>query len=127
MPVPFCFDCPDERPKWHPQFKQFRVVSRLSEENKERQIGILLYCLGKYADNVLTSTNISEERRMKYKAVLVKFDTHFKVHKNVIFECTQFNHGVQEQEESVKLFMVSLYSLSENYQYGELKDQMIHD
>ena len=34
---------------------------------------------------------------------------------------------VQEQKESVKQFMTSLYSRSENCQYGELKDQMIHD
>ena len=45
----------------------------------------------------------------------------------MIFERTRFNCQVQEHEESVEQFITSLYSLSENCQYGELKDEMIHD
>ena len=97
-------------------------MSRLSKEDEEGQISTLLYCLSKYANDVLTSTNISEESKKKHTAILVKFDTNFKVRKNVISECPQFNHRVQEQEESVKQFITSLYSFSENCQYGELKD-----
>ena len=37
---------------------------------------MLLYCLGKEADDVLMSTNISTESRKKYSDVLAKFDTH---------------------------------------------------
>ena len=75
QPVLFRFDCPDEWPKWNHQFEQFRIMSRLSKEDKERQISTLLYCLSEYAYDVLTSTNISVESRKKYTAVLVKFDT----------------------------------------------------
>ena len=126
-PLPFRFDCPDEWPKWRRRFEQFRVASGLSKEDEERQINTLLYCLGEDADDVLTSTNISEESRKKYTDVLAKFDTDFKVRKNVIFERVRFNCRVQEHEESVEQFITSLYSLSENCQYGELKDEMICD
>jgi len=126
-PPPFRFDCPDEWPKWRRRFEQFRVASGLSKEDEERQISTLLYCLGEDADDVLTSTNISEESRKKYTDVLAKFDTHFQVRKNVIFERARFNRRVQEHEESVEQFITSLYSLSENCQYGELKDEMIRD
>ena len=59
--------------------------------------------------------------------VLAKFDAYFKVRKNVIFECARFNHRDQQEEESVEQFITSLYSLSENCQYGELKEEMIRD
>ena len=62
----------------------------------------MLYCLGEDADDVLTSTNISDENRKKYTEVLAKFDGHFKVHNNVILECVQFNRRVQEDDESVE-------------------------
>ena len=115
-PLPFRFDCPDEWPKWRRRFEQFRVASGLSKEDEERQISTLLYCLGEDADDILTSTNISEESRKKYTDVLAKFDTDFKVRKNVIFEHARFNRRVQEHEESVEQFITSLYSLSENCQ-----------
>jgi len=91
-------------------------MSGLSKEDEERQISTLLYCLGEDADDVLTSTNISEESRKKYTDVLAKFDTHFQVRKNVIFERARFNRRVQEHEESIKQFTISLCSLSENCQ-----------
>ena len=103
------------------------IWQRLSAEGEERQISTLLYCLGEEADDVLTSTNISDESRKKYMEVLAKFDAYFKVHKNVIFECARFNHQDQQEEKSVKQFITSLYSLSENCQYGKLKEEMIRD
>ena len=96
-------------------------------EDEEGRISTLLYCLGEDANGVLSSTNISEESRKKYMDVLAKFDAHFKVCKNVIFEHTRFNRQDQQEEESVKQFITSLYSLSENCQYGELKEEMIRD
>ena len=126
-PLPFRFDCPEEWPKWRRRFEQFRVASGLSKEDEERQISTLLYCLGEDADDVLTSTNISNESRKKYTDVLAKFDAHFQVCKNVIFERAQFNRRVQEHEESVEQFITSLYALSQNCQYGGLKEEMIRD
>ena len=88
---PFQFDTPDEWPKWRHRFVQFRVASGLSKEDEERQVSMLLYCLGEEADDVLMLTNISMESRKKYNDVLAKFDAHFKVRKNIIFERVRFN------------------------------------
>ena len=99
----------------------------LSKEDEERQVSTLLYCLREDADNVLTSTNISDENRKKYTEVLAKFNGHFKVHKNVILEHARFNRRSQEDDESVEQFITSLYSLSEDCQYAELKEEMIRD
>ena len=47
--------------------------------------------------------------------------------KNVILECARFNRRAQEDDESVEQFITSLYSLSEDCQYAELKEEMIRD
>ena len=109
------------------QIRAVRVASGLSKEDEERQASTLLYCLGEEADDVLTSTNISTEDRKKYKQVLAKFDAHFKVRKNIIFERARFNRRMQEEEESVEQFITSLYSLADNCEYGNMKEELIRD
>ena len=84
-------------------------------------------CLREDADDVLTLTNLSDESRKKYTDVLAKFDAHFKMRKNLIFKRERYNHQDQQEEESVEQFITSLYSLLENYKYGELKEEMIWD
>ena len=64
-------------------FEQFLSASRLDKESDERKVSTLLNCLGPDADDVLTSTNID---RKKYSKVIEKFDAHFRVRHNVIFE-----------------------------------------
>ena len=108
-------------------FEQFRVATRLYKEDEERQVTTLLYCLGEDVDNVLTSKNISDENRKKYVEVLLKFDRHFKVHKNVIFKCARFNARLQVEGESIKQYITSLYNLVEHCEYGPLKEEMIRD
>ena len=100
------------------------MASGLSKEN---QVNTLLYCLGEEEDDVLISTNISEESRKNYDDVLAKFDAHFKVHKNIIFETVGFNRRTQEDDESVDQFIMSLYSLAENCEFGPMKDELIWD
>ena len=125
-PQPFCLDAPDEWPRWQRRFQQFRVASKLSKEDEERQVSTLLYCLGEQADDVLVSTNISEESRKKYDDILAKFDAHFRVRKNIIFERARFNRRIQE-DESVDQFITNLYSLADNGEFGNMKDELIRD
>ena len=47
--------------------------------------------MGEGAEDTLALTGVSSEDRKKYQAVMAKFDTFFKVRKNVIFECARFN------------------------------------
>ena len=51
-----------------------------------RQVSTLLYCLGEEANDVLTSTYITEEDEKIFSKVMEKFDEFFKVCHNVIFE-----------------------------------------
>jgi len=82
------------------RFEQYRMASRLSEKSNECQ-AITSYCLGEDADNILTTTQISDEDGNKYKKVVEKFDEYFKVRHNVIFERARFNRRNQQPGESV--------------------------
>ena len=90
-------------------------------------MSILLYCLGEEAETVLASTNITDEQRKVYDTVISKFDSFFKVIRNVIFEHAHFNHRVQLEGETAEQFIIELYNLSEFCNYGELTSEMIRD
>ena len=126
-PAKFNFRNPDEWPKWRRCFEQFRVASGMASESEERQISTLLYCLGEEAEDVLTSTNISNDDRKQYDQVLGKMDEFFKVRKNIIFKRARFNRRTQRDGETAEEFITCLYSLAADCQYGNLKDEMIRD
>ena len=87
----------------------------------------MLYCLGEGAEDVLDTTGISEEDRIKYEEVLAKFDAHFAVTKNVIFERARFNKRKQEKGESIELFITDVHHLAESCEFGTLKKELIRD
>ena len=92
-----------------------------------KQVSTLLYCLGEQAEAVLTSTNATADERAVYATVLSKFDEFFKVRKNVIFERARFNRRNQHEGESAEDYIVALYDLAENCEYGALQSEMIRD
>lgn len=83
--------------------------------------------MGENAEDTLASTDITNDDRKKYTQVIAKFDAFFQVRKNVIFERARFNRRNQEGGESAEQFITSLYSLAENCNYGDLKDDLIRD
>ena len=126
-PEPFNFKAPDEWPRWRTRFEQFRVASGLSGDSAAKQISTLLYCLGEEAESVLSSMNATDEDRKDYAAVMNKFDEYFKVRHNVIYERARFNRRSQQPGETSEQFIMALYELASNCEYGELRDEMIRD
>ena len=126
-PSPFDFKTPDDWPRWKRRFEQFRVASGLSQDDASKQVNTLLYCLGEEAEDVLASTNPSREETQAYNVVMLKFDSFFKIRKNVIFERARFNRRKQLEGESAEQYITHLYQLAENCDYGELKSEMIRD
>ena len=72
------------------------------------------------------STNITEEERGSYDTVVSKFEDFFKVRRNVIFERARFNRCNQLEGETAEKYIMELYALAENCNYGNMKE-MIHD
>ena len=86
-----------------------------------------MYCLGEESDDVLTSTGITNDERKNYKDVLKKFDSFFKVRRNVIFERALFNRRQQAEGETAEQYIAALYNLASNCNYGDLQDERIRD
>ena len=84
-PEPFNLRTPDDWPRWKQRYEQFRVASGLESEAAVKQVNTLLYCMGEEADSVLASTNVTEEERKVYATVVGKFDSFFKMRRNIIF------------------------------------------
>ena len=126
-PEPFNFKTPDDWPRWQRRFEQFQTASGLSEAPAAKQINTLLYCVGEVAEAVLSSTGVTADDRKVYDIVLNKFDNFFKVWRNVIYERARFNRRNQQPGETSEQFIMVLYELAENCDYGALKDEMIRD
>ena len=126
-PQPFEFKKLDEWEKWKRRFQQFLTASGLEGEGQERKVSTLLCCLGEEAEGILSSTGISDDSRKKYKDVIAKFDEHFRVRRNTIYERARFNKRDQRESESAEEYVAALYELVETCEYGTLKDEMLRD
>ena len=127
LPEKFDFSRQEEWPKWGRRFERFRQASGLVKEEEESQINTLIYAMGDQADDILNSFNLTTTQLKQYHTVKTRFDEHFVVLRNVIFERAKFNRRRQEEGETVDLFITALYALAEHCDYGTLKDQMIRD
>ena len=76
---------------------------------------------------MLNSLNLTYTQLKQYHTIKTRFDGHFVVCRNVIFEREKFNRSRQEQGETVNLFITALYALAEDWDYGTFKDEMIRD
>ena len=86
------FTCkPEDWEKWSCRFERFRIASGLSKESEDSQVNALIYSMGDTEDDLLLSFDLSEADRKKYKPVKDKFDSHFVIKKNVIYERVKFN------------------------------------
>ena len=97
------------------------------EKDEQRQVSTLLYYLGEEAEEVLDTTHISEDDRMKYKKDVEKFDKYFKVKKNVIYERAQFNQRNQLPDEPADHFITEVHKLADNCEFGSMKEELIRN
>ena len=119
-PNPFDFKHLDDWQKWKRRFEQYRHASGLATGTEQRQVSTLLYCLGEQAEDVLSSTGISEDDRKKYSEVMSKLDDYFKVRKNVILRN-------QLPGETVEEYVTVLFNLVDSCHYADFKEEMLRD
>ena len=125
-PEKFSFK-PEEWPKLIRRFERFRVASELNKKPENTQISTLIYSMGDEADDILSSFTMSDDDKEKYDAVKAKFEGHFIIKRNVIFERAKFNLCVQKEGESADNFLTDLYTLAKHCQIGALHDELIRD
>lgn len=83
--------------------------------------------MGDQADNIFLSFKLSEVEKKKYDKVIKAFTDHFVTKTNVIYERAKFNLRYQIEGELIEDFITDLHMLSENCEYGTLKEEMIRD
>ena len=78
--------------------------------------------MGDQADDILNSFKLSTTQLKQYHTVKTKFDEHFVVRRNVIFELAKFNQRRQEEGETVDTFITALHAFDEHCNSGTLTD-----
>ena len=127
LPYAFCFSKPNEWPKWIRRFERFRSALTLDEKADAVQVNTIIYAMGDEADDIVAGFGLTNEERNAYAVVKSKFDEHFVVRGNAIFERAMFNRRSQEEAEMVDTFINALFCLAEHCEYGALNDEMIRD
>eukprot|EP00795_Rhopilema_esculentum_P001594 gene1594-16049_t len=89
-PEKFAFK-PEEWLKWIRRFECFRLASELNKKDEKSQVNTLICSMG----DILQSFGMSKADKKKYFAVKQKFEGHFIIKRNIIFECARFNMRVQ--------------------------------
>ena len=83
--------------------------------------------MGEEADDIAVSSGLTTEESKDYNTVKEKFESHFVVKRNVIFERAKFNLRSQKENESVDNFVTDLYCVAEYCEFGTLKGHLIRD
>ena len=108
-------------------FRTIRKVTGLDQKDGESQVNTLIYSMGEEADDIVMSFGLTAEEAKQYNVVKGKFEAHFVVKRNVIFERSKFNLRSQQDSESVDNFLADLYCLAEYCEFGTLRDNLIVD
>ena len=118
---------PNDWPKWLQRWERFRVASELTKKPEETQIATFIYSMGEDADDIFSTLPLTAKERKVYNTVISKFESHFIIKRNVIFERAKFNQRIQQENEPVDAFITDLHTLAQHCSYGALHDEMIRD
>lgn len=100
----------------------------LDEENPEKRIATFLAYIGEEALKVYNTFtwNVQSDQRNLNK-VLEKFDEFCNPKKNTTYERYVFNCRKQKCGETIDDYVTDLKTLSQNCEYGQIKDSLIRD
>ena len=68
-----------------------------------------LYAMGDEADDIMAGFGLTEEEREVHQSIKNKFDEHFVIRRNTIFERAKFNCRCLEEGEMVDSYISSLF------------------
>ena len=85
--------------------------------------------MGSRAEDILLTFGLNAADAKKYSVVRDRFEKHFVVRRNVIFERARFHQRAQGEGESIENFLVhdDLYMMIDNCEYGAMRDDILRD
>ena len=107
-PEKFSFK-PEDWTRWIRRFERFRKATGLDQKSGENQVNTLVYSMGEEADDIMVSFGLTADDARQYELVKNRFESHFIVKRNIIFERAKFNLRSQQEGESVETFDTDLY------------------
>ncbi|XP_067040983.1 uncharacterized protein [Acropora muricata] len=117
---------PEEWKRWIERFECYRIAAGLDAKEEKVQINTLVYAMGRNANEIFKSFQLTEEDQV-YETAKQRFETPFVGRTNVTFERARFNKRVQGAQESVIDFIEILFTLAETCQFRTLKEELIRD
>ncbi|XP_054260686.1 uncharacterized protein LOC128985318 [Macrosteles quadrilineatus] len=112
-PEPLNFQDSNGWKSWIKRYKMFHSGVALSSASEERQINMLLYCMGEEAEPLLTSMGMTEDKRLSFNTVVAAFEDYFAMRKNEFYHRALFLGRDQKPGEKVDSFIDDLQKLSE--------------
>ena len=125
LPEKFNFGKPEEWPRWVQRFERYIAVAKITDQ--EQKINTMIYAMGQNAEDILLMFGLSAENGKKYDVVRQKFDDHFMVRRNTIYERARFNSRNQGETESIETFITDLYRLVQTCDYGDKEEEFLRD
>ena len=118
---------PEDWTRWIRRFERFRKATGLDQKSGDNQVHSLVYSMGEEADDIMVSFGLTADDAKQYELVKNRFESHFIIKRNIIFERAKFNLRSQQEGESVETFITDLHCLAEHCEFGVLKDELIRD
>ena len=105
-PEAFDFSTHASWPAWKQRFLRFRSISKLGDDDEERQVSTLLYTMGPQAESVMDQLQFDADAdKAKWTPVVEKLDAYFQPTINVIHQRCLFEKLVQEPGQTVEEFV----------------------
>jgi len=129
------FDCKGNPTSVGPRWRRLKPSFEFSLEakgvKKDSQLKtLLLHCAGQDVQDIfdtLTDPGPVPENDSGYAKAMRSLDAHFVHQVNIPFERYQFRQAKQEESETADQFVLRLFQLSENCEFGEAKEDHIRD
>ncbi|CAI6377494.1 unnamed protein product [Macrosiphum euphorbiae] len=112
--------------RWKSVFNLYMIGSGAIKLKEEEKIAILLHCIGDEGRTVSETFEFTEKDRT-YDTLIKKFDEYYVPALNESVETFKFNSRVQGADETFEKFETDLRQLSNNCNFGLLRDRLIRD
>ena len=114
--------------RWKRSFEFFLEAKGVKKDSQRK--ALLLQCAGQDVQDIfdtLTDPGPVPEHDSEYAKAMRSLDAHFAHQVNIPFERHQFRQAKQEESETADQFVLRLFQLSENCEFGGAKEEHIRD
>ena len=109
------------------QHMQLLLTGPLAEKKDEQKSSYFLLYIGQTGRDIYNTWYSPEDTKPTVEELITKFSEYCKPKKNTIMARFKFNSRVQKANENTDQFVTDLRLISQECEYGELRDSLIRD